>query len=111
RDVFGRRRLHAQLGAVGHLHEIVTTRAEENLPHHGSRYDVFRHRGLLRPQTHDVLADGSRALAAADKLAAVAARVGAGAGEMGIIERAALDDVARADETGDEFRAWPLVDV
>ena len=30
---------------------------------------------------------------------------------MAIIERAALDDVARADETGDEFRAWPLVDV
>src|SRR6516225_9000830 len=30
---------------------------------------------------------------------------------MAIIERAALDDVARADETGDEFRARTLVDV
>src|SRR5262249_56819986 len=48
---------------------------------------------------------------AAGNLAAGAPRRRAGTRERAIIERGALDDVARADETGDKFRAWPLVDI
>src|SRR5262249_59334793 len=54
--------------------------------------------------------EGGGARAAGETRAAGAAEERGGAREVATIGRGALDGVARADETGDEFRAWPLVD-
>src|SRR3984893_11744594 len=110
-DVLGRRRDHAQLGAIGELHEVVPARSQKDLPDYCASEHVIHALGLALSQSCYVLAHRNGSFVAGNELPPGAAQLATGAGEVGFIERLSLDDVARSDETGHEFRPWAILDL
>ena len=111
RDTVARGGDDPQLRAVLELNNIVPAAAEKDLPRYRSRQHIFR---LLRRADGNpdvVRTDRDRGVGAGVELAADAAQRAAGKGDAGPVLRLALDHIARADETGDEFRARPVVDI
>src|SRR5712692_1733313 len=110
-DVLGRRGDDAQLRSIRGLDHVVAAVAEKDLPHDGARHHVLHRLRLAGPQPDDVLAHRDRAVGVGHELGAGAAQRRFAASDVIVVDRLALDDVAGADEAGDEFGAGPVIDV
>jgi len=103
-DVLGRRRDHAQLVPSASSTRLVRLGPRIDLPDYfASEHVIHALRALLSRSPASAGAP-QWLLRCRERASPGAAQLATGAGEVGFIERLSLDDVARSDETGHEFR-------
>src|SRR5580698_10219569 len=101
----------AQGGAIRCLDHVVAVGAEKHLPRHGGLDGVVRRRRGLGRELDVVLADRDGGILTRIELGADHLQHGACEGDMVFVAGDTLDHIAGADEAGDEFRLWPVVDI